>query len=284
MYVDPNCNITRFDSVQEAGQFFLRNKNKYEQHERREWLGGLDYTELATLAMVGDDSCVESAEKLIEEFTCDAQTSCTEETPSVAGFYPIVPEYLSGAPDCMREFESSKSSSAPLSIIYNMTSTGSIDAETMRRRGIAALAAAIAISKSRPVSLDVISAVDGRSRAGAKVRGKWSIVTAKVNTSPLDTASAALALTRVGFARALFYGYAAVEHGYTGGWPYFDGKNETFMTVEEKTEHIRNVLELTDEVLYMPPAVDCFSDLSLTDPKAWVHQIIERYTAGLQPA
>jgi hypothetical protein len=161
-------------------------------------LGHEDAYDTMRFCREGNDRLVPEAEKLIERFAAELDTSRAAWLPDIAGAYPVVPEFLAGNPECMRRRQVVASEVAPLNIYVNIGASYALDPHEIMARGTAILAFVLAMARVRPIALYAyVAAVDGYKD------GEESLFVAPVNTAPLDVATAAYALTSPAMGRAV---------------------------------------------------------------------------------
>jgi hypothetical protein len=275
MHKSETLNIIRFGSVADLGAYCL----EHDVHNSggggaSTWTAGLSAEQAAKLCITGDSSQVAEAEKLMEKFSTEIHTTQYEDMPSVAGCYPCVPEALTGEPECMREPQLVEATNAPLHILADLTSSAVISAAQMRRRGIAILSLVMALAATRAITLEVACVMFGKKRKDAD-GDRFSIVSARIETAPLDLATAAHAITNVGVARHLFYGLAE-EFDYGGMWPRFAGWDATDPESPEYIAKMRKYLEISDDVLIIPAAINTNQKI-ITMPEKWVLEHVEKF-------
>ena len=148
----------------------------------------------------GDTRMVAAAEKLIDQLSLEFEVPNREVISDLAGAWPSVPDFLAGHPDCMRRRAQVESEASPIAIWVCIGVSWNVTPGQMRARGTAILALVLALSRIRPITLNVfaMSDIDGGSDDGC--------VVAPINATPLDIATAAWALTAPAAFRRLFYG------------------------------------------------------------------------------
>lgn len=157
---------------------------------------GLTYTDVLRLGLEGDDSLVAEAEKLLEQLMVASETiKVMQWNPSVYGAYPVVPEFLAGSPTPMRHRQSVETENLPIGIWVDLTSSGRIGLDTLRRRGIVLLALVLKLQAIRPIELYVCIG-SSSNRGGVRIT---------LNTRPLDLASSCFILCNGTFARLPMY-------------------------------------------------------------------------------
>ena len=215
----------------------------------------------------GDASLVPNAEKLIDALSVSIDIPEREIIADVAGGWPSVPDFIAGHPDCMRRRIAVESESSPVAIWVLVTASYSVTPAELEQRGTAILALCMALSRMRPIELNIVSVDTARN-------GTESVVTAPVNTTPLDIATAAYALTSAGFFRGLCFGLATKLHGITGRWP------RAYKT--DRAAYLKGLLARlggdTERDLIIPGAYS--GDPLLDDPVAWVKAQVAKLGAA----
>jgi len=160
----------------------------------------------------GDTSLVPEAELFTKQFENTIETPRLSWSPSVAGGICVVPEYLAGVPSHMRIRTKVPTNNAPITIIVGTASSGSINRQIFLKRGITILSLVMLLARFRAISLHIMDPGYGTDKDGE------TVIMAKVNTTPLDLATAAYVLTEIAFTRTVMYG---IEFQITGRitWP-----------------------------------------------------------------
>jgi hypothetical protein len=266
-------NVHTFSSPAEFGEFCLVKSITYEGDSHGAWTGYLKAGAAAKLAITGDASHVASAEKMLEKFNTQIETSSFEDMPSVAGCYPCVPEALMGEPECMREPMEVSTEHSPLTIIVDTACSANVSAAQMETRGIAILAVVMALSASRPITLKTISVSYGFKN---KEGDSYSVIAVELPTTPIDLATAAYVLTHVGYTRNLKYGYALKYLGFDNGkWPTFNRINYGNVQAPEYQERVKKYMQVEGDVLYIPAAYS--DDGVIKEPEKWIQERLNEY-------
>ena len=235
---------------------------------RDSWLGGETESETLKFASFGNPTLVPAAEKQMEKLDAVIETQKLIWESAPVGAYYSVPDVIVGRPTCMRKKTFVADESAPIAIYVSTVCSRGISAETLAKRGTTILALVMALSRIRPTSLHIMSYVDGpNDRSGE------TVVTAQINTSPLDLASACYGLTSAGFTRLITYelmhklngaqGFWPRDYRYGGPQPYLDGLKHKLNLDPKKTLMIAPA-ELHDELL--------------ANPIDWINQQIKLFT------
>ncbi len=255
--------IKIFDSVRELAEAARYTANHVPGGA---WTGGETHAQSIAHAMTGDMRMVPTAEKLIAKLETQIELPSREFMPSVEGAYPIVADYLTGDPMCMRRRGDVMNERAPISIFVCLTSSSAVSTHDLMRRGTTILALLLALSQSHPMQLIAFSMLHGSADGE-------SIVGARINTTPLDIATAAYALAHPGMCRNILYGYQTRVYNSNGSWPtayHYDGRNGGYFG-----SLIRR-LGGDENSLFIPPIE--MHDLLVSNPIEWVNNQVKRFT------
>ena len=102
---------------------------------------------------VGKTDLVPIAEQQMHRLDLAIETPRFTWDRSPAGAFCSVPDVLAGLPTPMRRRVDTPDTHAPIHIYFVTTSSASVDAETLQRRGTTILALTMALSRVRPVNL-----------------------------------------------------------------------------------------------------------------------------------
>jgi hypothetical protein len=232
------------------------------------WYGGETEANTLRLALTGDTKLVSVAETMLSQLETQIETPRPVWESSPAGSYVSIPDVLAGRPADMRRRGLAFGETAPITILATTTSSEAINAETLARRGTVILALVMALSRIRPVSLHQLTFLHG-------VDTGETVLTAQINTSPIDLATACYVLTSAGFARRLTYTIAKRINGFNGEWP------NGFNIYNPKPYYTKLVAKLVAAGLASDPAqcllIDAarYGDAMLTDPVTWINAQIQ---------
>lgn len=264
-------NTMRFESMADLGAYMTPDKC-HRSDFSGEWVGYVSSKQALAMLATGDESRVDAAQALLDKFDVHIETSGQAMATGVAGFCPSVPDYLGGSPESMYCMTEVQSEAAPLTIIVDLATSSSIGQDTITRRGTTILAAVMALSATRPVTLEVISMGDGKHTVkGTSV----SISRVAINSTPLDLASACYALCHSGFCRHILYGVMDCL-GFTGLWPEHKGKRMTATRGAEYTTWALDVLDADPETTLFIPAI-CSTDELVNEPERWIASVLAKY-------
>jgi hypothetical protein len=284
MYAHDERPIVSFDSVGEWARKYreIYGAGDYGTTDTS-WFNGETGADSVRLAQQGDDRLVAQAATMLDQFNLAIETTGVQRMASPFGAYPIVPEFLSGYPDCMRRNVHVEGESMPLRVVVGLTSSGAISSEQLLRRGVAILAFVMAAGKCRPVQLEVLAALSGCEMANGE---DYTIVRAPIASSPLDLASACYALTSAGFQRRIGYGICDAlrvgkitrpdgerygREGSHGMWQKLraEGKLRARHTGGDAYDRrMRELLDLSEEDVYVPEIY--LYDEAVNEPLTWI--------------
>lgn len=238
--------------------------------EANNFNGQMSGNTCARLLRDGDLAGVKAADEYLSkiEGLLAFETHTWRVIHDVSGGVPNVPAYLAGHPLNMRRRQRQVSQQAPLAIVCDLTSSGMIPAEHVRKRGCAILALVRALTSVRTVELWAVVGLGGPSQAVE--------VLTRIATTPLDLARAAHMLTHPSVSRNLGYGYCQGAHHSGGGWNFGD------VDLQRKTarESLARVMHPSAEVLYVPPVYA--RDKAVTEPVQWLKDMLAQHGGIIQ--
>jgi hypothetical protein len=235
----------------------------------RKWAGGMTYSDAARAIAHGDMAGVEASDRLLSAFEADMHPTPTWRTfGTVAGGAPNVGAYLAGSPVAMRQRRRVVDAAAPLTVFVDTVSSGGIEAEDLRKRGVAVLALVRALSNVRPVTVYAVAAMQHHGCANS-----WIAVSLD---QPLDLARAAFALAHPAFARALMYEAGPRLHGKEANgslhWAFAD-VNKYRAVARDRWAAL--VQAAPEDCLYLaPPHMD---DAAIRDGAQWVRDTLAKH-------
>ena len=226
---------------------------------------------------MGDTRLVPEAELLLSQLDSVIETPRLAWERAPAGAFCCVPDVLAGLPTPMRRQVHTNDERAPITILIDTGSSGGISAETLKKRGIVALALVMALSRVRPTTLYQLDV-----GSGPKDGTNETVLTTKINTSPLDLATACYLLTSAGFARGLVYTLEEKLNGNSGGWPqgynYYGGDK----AVNPYYEKLKLRLGFDPNKTLIIPAARLNDEL-LSNPLKWIDKQIKHFTQSEEP-
>lgn len=245
------------DACQEAGVDFSESS----------WRSGESASTALNLVRQGDESRVEKAQALVDQFASEVDLGTMFPTweADVCGAYPNVPNFLAGVPETMMRKQLVTSERAPVTMWVCVTSSGGVEARQMEARGIAIQALAMALSQTRQITLRIFSGLDG---------AKGNHIVSVDLPSPAVLSQSAYMIASQGFSRGLTYKYLDTT-GAGGGWPQ---DVEVFGSFEERCQSWRRLLPMESQDLIFPHVF--FEDQGLSDPIGHCKAIFEKIMAG----
>lgn len=260
--------IKQYSSVAAMRQDYIDLDASHRDSSSGEWYNHESTEETLDKALRGDMKLVPKAEKLMESLSAGIEVPRRVWEASVAGAYPCVPDVIRGVPRSMRRSVEVGDEHAPISIYVASTCSSGISAQTMLDRGVTILALVMALSRIRPISLYTVALMEG-TRDGT---GEC-ILSARINTDPLDVAQACYTLTSAGFARKLTYGLGEVLNGFTGRWP----RNFDYRNPQRYYDYIvKHIAHDPNNTLFIGAAR--YGDELLSNPIEWVRKQIKFFT------
>lgn len=260
--------IIRYDSIAALADAYVKHNCHYGSGgwNRDSWFNNESKSESIRKARYGDTALVPKAEALLTQLDQAIETPRRQWELAPAGAFCSVPDMLAGRPANMRRMVMTQDEKAPITILATTTSSGGIHASTLQKRGTVILALVMALTRVRPVSLQQLTILDGRDNGE-------TVITAEINTHPLDLATACYALTSAGFARRLTYGLAETLNRFTGGWPrtYRYGNQEPYLA------RLRQELAPDPTRCLIIGSAELHDEL-LQQPVAWIQKQIARFT------
>lgn len=121
--------------------------------------------------------------------------------PSVAGAYPIVPDYLIGMPECMRARRPVESDIAPIRLIMEPLVSAGVGQDELANRGAAITALAMRMAEERPVELYALGCMYSRYT-------DYSFLV-KVDSQPINLAQSIAVFASASFARMITFSWAS---------------------------------------------------------------------------
>jgi hypothetical protein len=243
-------------------------------HGGASWYGGESPADTLRLTETGDQRLVSQAQELLDKLDTAIEVPRKAWERAPVGVYCAVPDVLAGLPTPMRRMVEQRDDRAPINIISVITSSGGLSAQVMLKRGVAILALAMALARVRPITLSVVSILDGKDNGE-------TVVCARVNTAPLDLASACYVLTSAGFCRRLTYGLMMKINGARGSWPnkfrYGSADAGGYYT------YLANMLS-PDPAKTLVIGASQLNDPLISAPIQWINDQVARFTTAQELA
>ncbi len=268
--------VERFDAPEDYHKFLQTvPRNDYYRNDRSGWGGG-GWDASTHNLLNGSTQRLEQAEKLIEDMN-DHQvftTGMPYYAPAVVGAFPNVPAYIIGEPLDMyakKDFPS-ESNTSPLIVWVETVVSGGRSLSELNARGVCALAFAMAMNKVRPTQVYAVSALGGHSSYTT------SVISVRIESTPLDLGRAVFMLTDEAYARNLNFAASNTLMGNqsTGNWAWGG-----YPTSDEYQQCVRAAVEAEKQDVYIPGG-HLTDSLMLRNPIKWVKNMIAKH-GGADP-
>lgn len=236
-----------------ASSFYGRNTDEAIEYIRR---GATEYEQQGTRALLDKvDASIEGRQR-------------REYVQSVAGSFPMVPEYLAGMPMNMRRRAPIESDQAPLRIVVEPLVSAGISADQLARRGAAVAALVMRLSETRPVELWAAWAMrPGRSRTDV-------VGMVKLYTHPIDIGHVVAVMASREFARSIIFahGYSQTGQHPSGSmrWGWNEDPRNNY-----RIQKMRRLLGLESQDVFIPGGFLSDADEMMRDPVAWVNRYLD---------
>lgn len=284
MKLNARRNRMDFDSPADMVAFWLSRPDLQHNEAGDHWYGQTR-EEGIRFATLGDTSGLAEAQKLIDSLEINFETPAIHAVASVHGGVPIVGEYLSGEPECMRTLEIHESANAPIRIYADNGSSSSISHGDLLTRGVSILALVLQLSRVRPVEFYVTdhgnaAAMPDRAPNGKKVEACVCVTRCDILSGLVGTAI--FACVNPGFTRRFAYqseaSFASSDDGVTAGrgWGRYTpfGPDGRLPYSPDYAAGARWHLELAPEDLFIPGA-HC-DDECIRNPASWLAGTLKR--------
>jgi hypothetical protein len=243
---------------------------KPKTHTNTSWYNDETADKTFRYAVEGDTSLVPVAENLLSQIDTAIETPRLAWERSPAGAFCIVPDVLAGLPTPMRRQVHVADERAPITILVCSTSSAGVDSVTLQKRGTTVLALTMALARIRPISLKILSILNGyHDRTGE------TIILADINTTPLDLSTACYVLTSCGFDRRMMHDLSVYHNGFTGGWPKAFNYHNPKTYLDSLPSRLG--FDPTNTLIIEPSKL---SDYMLKYPIEWVNQQITKFTTN----
>jgi hypothetical protein len=238
----------------------LAEQHPGQYHAGSAWGGKLDRDQAIRCLREGHVPSVRASDEFLKkvEELAPAPTARHELIDDVIGAVPNVPAFLAGQPLNMRRKIKRESENAPVAVVVDLTSSASVKADDLAKRGAAILALVRVLTSRRPVELYAGTGV------GTPDGAMWQFY--KIETAPLDLARAAFLLAHPAATRGLQYMLGYKLHNFTGQWPY----NAGAMTQhgDKFRKIIARALPHVTDVVAIPSIYG--TDHAISDPVRWI--------------
>lgn len=265
----------QFASLQELFVYAKRG-NYNSSNGGSNWAGGDIHAavESARAGTLVQDRAIKLATALMEKIDASFRDRDTQQwLPSIAGAYPIVPDWLHGRFDSMRARTVVENDVAPVRIFCECSVSAGVSHAELEKRGTAMAALVTRMSEERPVELHMFAALQYPS---SETTVLWNV---QLDSHPVSLNQVLMTFAETAFIRAINFstGYGIAKEngrsqmGSSIGWGYGAPSNggSRERILREKME-----LQPKDVLIqggYLPDAY-----LMNHDPVAWVHKQLEQ--------
>lgn len=249
-----------FESTRDFADTVLTAKpSQYCRPKPERWCGDMTLPQAARYAMRGayEEDC-RTANKLLAKIDATLEDRAKPQwVPGVTGAYPMVPDYLAGFPENMRQLAYMESDTAPVKIVASSVSSAGVSAKDVEIYAAAIAALALAVGQIRPVEFYMATSV-----VFAGSRAAHSLV--RMDDKPVNV-SQVVAMYSPAVSRQACYTLGYV----LAGIPTYAGNNG----LADKPENF-GVGPLD---IFVPGILlDTMKDIT-TDPAAWVNKHLAKY-------
>jgi hypothetical protein len=242
---------------------------KHSERTASAWNGNESWDQAKQSLLKGRMSVVPKAAKLMDKLAANSiELTTSQWEQSVAGYIPCVPAFLAGHPDNMYRLTDVETDRSPVRIFASVCVSAGIDADDLEKRGTAILALCQKLGSVRPIELYAYADMGGRG---------WACMPCvKIETSPLDLATATYALSAPAFLRQLCFGWAN-QYGWSGQWAWDESPQSA-----ESRRRTSELLRITDSDLLIPGGFA--TDPLIRKPVEWINEQVARFTETLETA
>jgi hypothetical protein len=257
----------KFDRFESLAEFWQACKDKgIHPSDNARWCGE-SRAEIVDRIENGHTGAVPKAEKILDDIDNEIDMAGIRNVwgRSVVGPFPDVPAFLSNEPMCMYQKQPQEDKRSEINVYYSPVGSASIPHEELFKRGVAVLAAVMALSRVRPVNVHLLT-----------VYGKGDHII-KLRTNPMILSEAAYALTSQGIMRGLSFEYAKQLYEWKGRWGRWTMKEEWSKNEDEKIAHMRKVLNLTEDDILISAVHSQEAEKIFANPVAWINRLLDKY-------
>lgn len=237
------------------------------------WYGNVTSTQAREYSLSGYASLMTKAEEIFDKVSEAAiSLPAMVHTPDVWGQRLNMGEWLAGSPTCFRRKKRSTQEISPMKILVCTTCSAGVDADAMIARGAAILAFLMKLQTIRPVDLYL------SSELGNSSRGHSCLATVRIESRPLNLASASFVIGHVGFSRGFLYQYARENQKSGGNWP----SSDDCMFSHSSGASSRYITQLASHLDFNPETDMYIPSLRLHDelvnsPVEWINKQLAKY-------
>lgn len=278
LYNPQRDKLSKFESIEEYACYL----KKIPEECYRPWTNYNHFNHIVDSMSRGTTTHLDAANKIINEMQDQNVFSVGLPTlqNSVAGFMPNVPAALIGHPRNMvsRAVSDLQGINTPLNIYMEPGISGGLTITQVVQRGISILAFVLAMQNIRPIEL-YIAETNNVDHYKPNCFG----AAVKIDTKPLDLARACWVFTHpeyvcpIGFATSVdLYHKTTGKYSNYCGWSW-EGRPQNV----NYQQAIREIYDMSDTDIFIPGG-HLFDSLMITDPVAWVKQMIAKHSTQME--
>lgn len=205
----------------------------------------------------------EKVTELIEGMQASVTRTRREYVPSVAGSFPVVPDYLMGLPLNMRRRAPVDSELAPVRIFVDVSTAARISVKQLEVRGAAVCALIMRMVETRPVEVYAVGAnTANRKTVGVQVR---------LDVHPISLSHMVAVFMSSQFIRGIrlsAQARAADAYGPSEGFPWAFSNNNGRV----REEGMRRMFDMEPEDIYIAGASPHWINDITHDPTEWINR------------
>lgn len=236
------------------------------------WAGGRKLHEAIEFTKCGaDEADTKIAKDLIEKIDASFRDRESQQwVPSVCGAYPIVPEFLMGLPQNMRQRMPVEDMRAPVKICVEVTVSAGCERNTIVERGAAVAALAMRMSEERPTELHLLYAMKDTAQ-DAQYGELMTLV--RMSSSPLSLSHCVAVMADPSFCRMVQFAHMFGQTKSNGktSIPWIGG-----VQTKERDKLIRSAFNLTPHDVIVEGGHLTYQNEIVRDSIKWVHDQLER--------
>jgi len=197
------------DSLWKAG------RSRRSVMDEGDWNGNVTPIQVLQYCREGNEQLAADAQAIIDNLEAQMpMTSGIAMVRSPFGGRVNYGDWQAGSPTPMRRRTKRVFDNAPIKVVVSITSSASIDKDTINKRGAAILAFLLQAQNIRPIDLWLLVELDGHSN-GAEDGSVYQMI--KVDSQPFAIGQAAFGLCHPAMGRMMGM-TVADQYGYSGRW------------------------------------------------------------------
>lgn len=232
------------------------------------WGGGLSMSAACDATLRGEPESshkYKTAKEIIDKVDAAVHDRLRDDwVPSVAGAYPIVPDYLMGQVECMRARKPVESDIAPIKLVIELGYAAAATDDQVTRYGAALTALAMCMVEVRPVEFWVFDF--------SRFHYTDVLAAFKMDSTPISMAHCVVVTAQQYFARQMCLSYEHhIAKNYSSTAAFGGGAPSA-----ARANKIRELLTLEDKDVLIQAGLVPDANLMRVDPVKWVHAQLEK--------